>query len=292
MTQPARQSAQEFMAAAPPSLNGNTPWAQRYAKTLRKVLEDHAARAPRTLQVHLGPSELGVMCDRQVAGKLAGLPATNHVVDPWPSIRGTALHAWAADAFMSDNARYGYQRWAAEVRVVPHVEHSGTADLYDAAEVAVVDHKFLGDSSMAKVRKHLPRKYFVQLLLYGLGYLNAGLPVNRVVLAAYPATASSLDDMYVWEHKTDYADPDSEDNVLLRRVWEQTRDRKQWAQYLINHANADNGLALRDVPADTGEDRDTECYFCPFYRPQARDDKMYGCPGPDAGPPPLTLAAP
>src|SRR5688500_1296430 len=87
-----------FMAAAPPSLNGNSPWAQRYAKTLRDVFEYHAARAPRTLQQHLGPSELGVMCDRQVAGKLAALPVTNHVSDPWPSIRGTALHAWAADA--------------------------------------------------------------------------------------------------------------------------------------------------------------------------------------------------
>jgi hypothetical protein len=52
---------------------------------------EHAARAPRTLQQHLGPSELGVECDRQVAGKMAALPATNHVVDPWPSMVGTRL---------------------------------------------------------------------------------------------------------------------------------------------------------------------------------------------------------
>ena len=272
-------TATEFMRAAPPSLNGNSAWAQRYAKTLRGVLEDAAARAPRTLQQHLGPSELGVMCDRQVAGKLAALPVTNHVVDPWPSIRGTALHAWAADAFTADNLRYGYVRWLAEQRVTPHPDHPGTADLYDAAETAVVDHKFLGESSMVKVRKAPPRKYIVQLLLYGLGYRNLGLPVTRVVLAAYPATAASLDGMYVWEHETTY---DGEDGALLAYVFEQTAYRKQWAEYILSAGTQEQQMGrLRNVPADTGEDRDQECYFCPFYRPQASRDGLYGCPGPD-----------
>lgn len=264
------------MAAAPPSLNGNSPWAQRYAKTLRDVFEHAAARAPRTLQQHLGPSELGVMCDRQVAGKLAALPVTNHVNDPWPSIRGTALHAWAADAFTLDNLRYGYTRWVAEQKVTPHPEHPGTADLYDAAELAVVDHKFLGESSLSKVKKAPPRKYVVQLLLYGLGYINIGLPVNRVVLAAYPATKASLDDMYVWERETSY---DGADGELLAYVFEQTRIRKNWADHILAAPSPE--AALRDVPADTGEDRDSECYFCPFYRPQASQDGLYGCPGPD-----------
>lgn len=279
------------MRAAPPSLNGNSAWAQRYAKTLRGVIEDAAARAPRTLQQHLGPSELGVMCDRQVAGKLAALPVTNHVVDPWPSIRGTALHAWAADAFTADNMRYGYTRWVAEQRVTPHPEHPGTADLYDTAELAVVDHKFLGESSMTKVRKNPPRKYFVQLLLYGLGYINAGFPVTRVVLAAYPATASSLDGLYIWEHATTY---DGEDGELLAYVFEQTAYRKRWAEHILSGGTREQQMArLRDVPADTGEDRDTECYFCPFYRPQASRDALYGCPGPDgASTAPLHPAAP
>jgi hypothetical protein len=271
------QSATAFMAAAPPSLNGSSPWAQRYAKTLRNVFEHHAARAPRTLQQHLGPSELGVMCDRQVAGKMAALPATNHVVDPWPSIVGTACHAWAADAFTADNTRYGYVRWLAEQRVTPHPDHPGTADLYDSAELAVVDHKFLGESSLAKVRKNPPRKYVVQLLLYGLGYINLGLPVTRVVLAAYPRTKASLDDMYVWEHVTDYPGADGD---LLALVFAQTAQRRAYADWLLEQR--DPGAHLREIPADTGEDRDTECYFCPFYRPQAAQDGQYGCPGPDA----------
>jgi hypothetical protein len=261
----------EFMATSPAPLNGNTRWASRYANTLKDVFYEAAKRAPRTLQQHLGPSELGVMCDRQVAGKMAALPATNHVVDPWPSIVGTACHAWAADAFTADNRRYTFTRWLTEQRVTPHPNHPGTADLYDAVEVAVVDHKFLGESSMAKVRKDPPRKYVVQTLLYAQGYRNLGLPVNRVVLAAYPRTAGSLDGLYVWEREHT---PD--DEALLQVVFAQTARRQGLAEAIVR-----GEIGLMQVPADTGEDRDTECYFCPFYRPQASRDGQYGCPGPD-----------
>jgi len=109
----------EFMGSAAASpLNGSSAWASRYAGELRRVVVEHAARAPRTLQVALGPSEIGHECDRQVVGKMAGLPVTNHVTDPWPSIMGTAGHAWLADAFSADNARHGL-RWVPEQRVEP-----------------------------------------------------------------------------------------------------------------------------------------------------------------------------
>lgn len=256
------------MRAAPAPLNGNTPWAARYGYVLKDVLHAHAARAPRTLQSHLGPSELGAECDRQVAGKLAGIPTTNHVSDPWPSIRGTALHAWAAEAFMADNSRSGRLRWVAEQKVTPHPDHPGTADLYDAVERAVVDHKFLGVSSMQKIRSPdgPPRHYVVQLLLYGLGYRLLGLPVDRVVLAAYPATAASLDGIWVWERPYTPAD-----DVLLDEVFKQTEYRKAWAQKLIS-----GQATLSDVPVSPTDN----CYFCPFYRPDAADgDETVGCPG-------------
>lgn len=263
----------EFMAAAPRLVSGSSPWAARYAAEIRRVVLDHAARAPRTLQQHLGPSELGVECDRQVAGKMAALPSTNHVADPWPSIVGTACHAWAAEAFTADNTRGGVLRWIAEQRVTPHPDHPGTADLYDALEQAVVDHKFLGESSMAKIRKDPPRKYVVQLLLYGLGYLRLGLPVRRVALAAYPRTAATIDGLYVWERPfTDAAGQLLPENLeLLETVFADTQRRR---------GQADNILAqhwqLMDVPAAPDGD---ECYFCPFYRPQSARDGGPGCPG-------------
>jgi hypothetical protein len=267
------QAPTEFMSAAPKSVTGSSPWATRYAAELRRVFLDHAARAPRTLQQHLGPSEIGVACDRQVVGKMAALPATNHVVDPWPSIRGTALHAWAAEAFDDDNLRRNVLRWVTETKVTPHPDHPGTADLYDAIEHAVVDHKFLGESSMAKVRKGWPRKYKVQLLMYALGYWLLGLPVRRVVLAAYPATAASLDGLYVAD--LDFTDENNrvlpEVEALLTEVFAQTAHRRQLADQLLAQQ-----LRFEDVAMDPDSD---ECFFCPFYRPQAAKDGGPGCPG-------------
>lgn len=267
------QSPAEFMASAPRPVGGSSPWAARYAGELRRVILEHAARAPRTLQQHLGPSELGVACDRQVAGKFAALPSTNHVVDPWPSIVGTACHAWAAEAFAADNLRRGVARWVAEQRVTPHPDHPGTADLYDAAEQAVVDHKFLGESSMAKVRKDPPRKYRVQLKLYGLGYIRLGLPVLRVALAAYPRTAASLDGLYVWDDQltTDGYTLTPDSLALLETVFAQTVQRRALGQEITA-----GRLRLADVPAVAEDD---ECYFCSFYRPQSARDGGPGCPG-------------
>jgi hypothetical protein len=206
---------------------------------------------------------------------MAGLPKTNHVSDPWPSIRGTALHAWAADAFVADNVRHGLLRWVAEQRVTPHPDHPGTSDLYDATELAVVDHKFLGESSMAKIRSASgpARKYVVQLLLYGLGYLLLGLPVRRVVVAAYPATAASLDGLFVWERA--FTDADNkllpENQQLIEEVFAQTARRQEYAQ-----AVHDGRLPLNSIPLTPDSD---ECYFCPFYRPQSARDNGPGCPG-------------
>lgn len=256
------------MSAAPKQLNGSSPWSQRYAAELRRVFHEQAAWAPRSLQDHLGPSELGVECDRQVVGKMAAIPATNHVTDPWPSIRGTALHTYAAGAFEADNERQGRLRWLAESRVFPHPDHPGTADLYDGDELVVVDHKFLGESSMAKVRsdKGPSRKYRVQLKMYGRGYRLMGFPVRRIALAAYPATASSLDGLYVWDEEWTSAD-----DVLLDDVLAQTAQRKAMAQMLTS------GLVTLDqIPMTPDSD---ECYFCDFYRPQSARDGGVGCPG-------------
>jgi hypothetical protein len=273
MTVHPTHSAADFMAAAPKSVSGSSAWATRYASELRRVILEHAARAPRTLQQHLGPSEIGVSCDRQVVGKMAALPATNHVADPWPSIVGTAMHAWAADAFDEDNIRRNVMRWVTEQKVTPHPDHPGTADLYDALEQAVVDHKFLGESTMAKIRKDWSRKYKVQLLLYALGYWLLGLPVRRVAIAAYPRTAASLDGLFVRE--LPFTD---EQNQILPEV--ESLLTEVFAQTAIRRALADQLLAqeirFEDVAMDPSSD---ECFFCPFYRPQSAKDDGAGCPG-------------
>lgn len=262
MTTPA-----EFMKAAPKPLNGNSPWASRYAADVRRVIVEHAARAPRTLQQHLGPSELGSPCDRQVVGKMAALPTTNHVADPWPSIVGTALHAWTAEAFTADNQRRGLMRWLAETRVTPHREHPGTGDLYDAVEECVGDHKFLGETTLAKVRSAAgpSEKYQIQLFLYGLGFIRMGLPVRRIALIAYPRTKATLDDMYVWE-----APFDGRAIERIAETFHKTSYRRTWADQVIA-----GELDIAQIPKMPSDD---ECYFCPFYRPQSRNGGP-GCAG-------------
>jgi hypothetical protein len=262
-------SVAEFMSAAPAPLGGNTPWASRYAAELRRVVVEQANGSARNLQRHLGPSELGSPCDRQVAGKLAGLPATNHVVDPWASVIGTAVHAWLADAFMAANAQLDFPRWLAEQRVTPHPDHPGTGDLYDAVELACVDHKILGESSMAKVRSAAgpPIRYIVQLILYGKGFRVMGLPVRRIALAAYPRSAASLDGLYVWERPTG-----PEDDPLIEEVFKLTDKRKAMAEEIRSGRKS-----LTDISSAPDDD---ECFFCPFYRPQSAHDNGPGCPGP------------
>lgn len=260
-------SPQAFMKAAPRPLNGNTAWASRYAGEIRRVVNAAAAEAPRSLQRHLGPSEIGHLCDRQVAGKLAGLPRTNHVQDPWPSIVGTATHAWLADAFSFENERLGRIRWVPEARVTPIDGHPGTADLYDADEQSVDDHKVLGPTSMAKIRSAAgpSMHYVVQLLLYARGYRRLGLPVRRVAILAYPRTLSTLDGLYVWERPYTPADDELLDDVIG-----QLAVRKAWAAALLTGT-----ACLTDVPADTADD----CHFCPYFRPQSARDGGTGCPG-------------
>lgn len=266
MTEPI--TAAQFMSAAPAPMNGSSPWASRYAAELRRVVTETALNAPRNRQRQLGPSELGSQCDRQVAGKMAGLPHTNHVVDPWASVIGTAVHAWLADAFTSDNIRHNLMRWVSEQRVTPHPDHPGTMDLYDAWEQAVVDHKILGETSMAKVRSPYgpPIHYQIQLLLYGKGCRLLGLPVRRVALAAYPRSSASLDGLYVWERE---ASPS--DDELLEEVFKLTAERKTLAQQILSGQKT-----LTDIPKRASED---ECYFCPFYRPQSARDNGPGCSG-------------
>jgi hypothetical protein len=194
---------------------------------------------------------------------MAAVPATNHVHDPWPSIMGTAGHAWMEGALLGDNERRGL-RWLPERKVQdPSLPgNPGTGDAYDGKEACVDDWKFLGKTTLEKLRRHgPPLHYRVQLKIYGAGFAALGLPVTRIVLVAFPRTESSIDRMYVWEEAWRPDDPE------LAWVYKVTPAREAAAQLV-----AAGFLDLMQIPAKASND---DCTYCPFYRP----DGSAGCPG-------------
>jgi hypothetical protein len=256
--------------------NGNSPWAQRYAQDLREVVLEYADRLPRNVQRHLGPSELGHHCDRQLVGKMAGLEfrsGGNKLHDNWPSIVGTALHAFMDEAFKWAAQQPKWQaRWLSETRVTPDPgavsPHPGTADLFDTLYCVLGDHKMQSEAIRTRLRRDgPPYHYYIQMLLYALGYMHKGYDVQRIVLISWPRTKSSLEDLFVWEKPLTI-----EDLREVEMVLDKTVIREKLARFV-----ASGELSFWDIPAVPSTD---DCQYCPFFNPAALTEGTHqGCPG-------------
>jgi hypothetical protein len=198
--------------------------------------------------------------------------------DPWASIVGTAIHAFLEEAFKWETTRLITEvgrdtaRWYTEKRVTPDPgntrPHPGTADLYDADTFTLNDHKCQSEGVRDKLRRHgPPHHYFMQMLLYAVGYMHENYRVDRIALVSWPRTHSSMDDMYVYEHViTD------EDIALVVDLIAKTEVREQLATFIVS-----GELSLWDVPALPSEN---DCQYCPFFRPDAATNpNVKGCPG-------------
>jgi hypothetical protein len=270
------QGGRAAWSSGPPPVNSNCDWGAELGREMKATIERQASRAPRSNQLHLGPSELGSRCDFQVVAKMVGpsfpeARRTNHVASPWPAIVGTAVHAWLAQAMEDENARIGVQRFLTEMRVAPMPEHPGTTDLFDTISLICSDWKCLGPTSMAKIQSPdgPPRMYLVQILLYWLGCRLAGYDARRVAIIALPRTAPTLDGMYVWG-----CEPGPAEIALLQEVIRVTAVRRQIATEILK-----GNMRLADVPITPDPDL---CFVCPFFRPQSAKDGGPGCPGTSA----------
>lgn len=273
-------SNQQRVASPLLALNGNSAWAQRYSQELREVVIRYADRLPRNVQRHLGPSELGHRCDRQLVGKMAGVQlgagGTNHMHDPWASIVGTAIHAFLEQAFGWETAANGEvgqpPRWYTETCVTPDPgkasPHPGTADLYDAKTLTLADHKCQSEGVRDKLRRNgPPYHYLMQMLLYAAGYMHLGFEVQRIALVSWPRTHSTLDDLYVWEKAVT-----DEDIAAVVDLIEKTEVREQVAQLVVA-----GEVDFWEIPATPSE---SDCQFCPFFRPDAATNPhVKGCAG-------------
>lgn len=231
---------------------------------MRDVFITHDANSPRSLQTAIGPSEIGVSCDRALAHRVAGTPRRDDVRVPWAPILGTALHAYVADMLRAENTRMGRQRWVVEERVWMTEEISGSCDAYDDDNNMIIDWKLVGDNSILKYKRRMRPEYETQAHLYGLGHANAGRPVQWVRLV-FLHRSHDYDKSWEWTARYD----PGKAHAALSRLAAIT--------HLLGALNvADHPHLWGAVPSQPTPD----CSWCPYFRPGPPD--ATGCPGDEA----------
>jgi hypothetical protein len=244
---------------------------QLVANDLLQVITAHARGADRSIQIEIGPSEIGQTCERRLAMALLGSKRPNISRDEWTAAVGTACHAWVEGAFAADNDRLMREgkppRWLIETEIEIRPGLFGHCDLYDLVTNTVIDHKFPGVTSIRKYRKnnHPGQQYEWQAHLYGRGWELLGLPVRDVALIMYPRSGL-LRDAWMWKEPYD------------RDIAEQAFKRMD--DLLVGMNMAEGAGVMADFMLAL--DRDTEhCSWCPYYVGNQTDhDPADGCKGP------------
>lgn len=180
---------------------------ERLADQLREMVRHRYNNAGRSQQRHLGPSEIGDPCTYCLATKILGIHDRGPFDDPWLMTIGTAVHSWlekAADADARDNDA----AWCTETRVYPDndlLPKGGIADLYQDSTGTVIDHKIVSAEMLKKYKANGPGlTYRRQIHLYGLGFTQAALKVERVAIAFW-MRGGRLSDLHVWSEPYDPA---------------------------------------------------------------------------------------
>lgn len=234
---------------------------QQLLSDLTDVIKWTDNNSARSVQTAIGPSELGSLCDRKIAYRLANVPETNWWSDPLPAIVGTAVHGWLETAVTQFQKVHYMDRWLTEITVQPDPMVRGHCDLYDREVQAVIDWKTVSPTKLKAWKSDGPPSHYKdQVNLYGRGLILAGLPVAKVCLIAVPRSGW-LRDMQVWMH--DYEPQRAQD--ALDRMY-------GIANTMIL---AGDNLSFEDIKsAPSGE-----CAFCPWYRGGDRRADLSGCSG-------------
>jgi hypothetical protein len=215
---------------------------------------------PRSKVVRIGPSEIGDPCLRKLSYKLLEVPKTNSFSDPWPSVSGTAIHTWLAEAFEANNADAD---WLVEHRVEARPGLAGTLDLFDRKNGIVIDHKCVGATSMKARKEEGPtEQQIIQLSIYGYALEQQGYEVKQIALAFYPL-GGKFSGIHAWvgEYNKDVAIEAMlrlDSTVELLAMIDPEAHPERW----------------EIVPASTSRN----CTFCPWFVPGS-DNLSTGCPG-------------
>lgn len=175
-------------------------WAEAIAAEYCDVVVQGIASHERSAQKLIGPSEIGVDCDRALIYKLAQADEPADRGPAWKPTVGTACHTQMEDWFSRPGVK---DNWEVEQRVTvgqigpDYID--GSTDLY-AKPGAVIDHKFVGIKRLQHYKGHGPsNQYRVQAHSYGRGWALDGFPVHIVMIAFHPRDGELTDSYYWWE---------------------------------------------------------------------------------------------
>jgi hypothetical protein len=234
--------------------------ASNLADSIKAIVNNRSANAPRSQQRAIGLSEVGEVCVRKTSYKLLDWARTNPATDPWASISGTAIHTWLADAFAEFPDRYLVEH---PVKVTE--ELGGTMDLFDKQNKIVIDHKCVGATSMRSRKKDgMTYQQRIQINLYGLGIENElGVgSVSKVALAFYPL-GGRLDGLHT------IVEPYN--RQLALDAIQRLEDTQVLLWQLDPEANPKNWDLIPTTPTKS-------CSYCPWFLPFSKDGSQ-GCPG-------------
>ena len=233
---------------------------------LTEIIMWQAARAPRSLQANIGPSEIGSPCDRQIGYRVAAIPEINVRQDPWAAIIGTTIHKWLQEA-VEDwvELRGEPRRFFTEIELNLGDLITGHCDLYDAETQTVIDWKTVGPNALKDVEAgRISVGYMIQTQLYGYLFAQQNIPVKRVSLVFIPR-ASSLNRLRVWSA---VYDPTVAETALAR-VYRIARE-------VLSRDLLKKSHMWAEVSAEGGD----HCGFCPWFEAhRLAPADATGCPG-------------
>lgn len=240
-----------------------TSFSEILRNQLTEIIMWQAARAPRSLQANIGPSEIGSPCDRHIGYRIAGIPEINVRQDPWAAIIGTAIHRWLQEALNDWDP--DQRRFFTEIELSFGDLITGHCDLYDAETQTIIDWKTVGPNALKDVEAgRISVGYMIQTQLYGYLFAQQNIPVKRVSLVFVPR-ASSLNRLRVWSAVYDPTVAEA----ALARVYRIARE--VLAKDLLKQSHM-----WAEVSAEGGD----HCGFCPWFEAhRLAPADATGCPG-------------
>ncbi|MBG6083274.1 hypothetical protein [Zhihengliuella flava] len=240
-----------------------------------RIIVDGIKNHPRSQQRMIGPSEVGVPCNRALLYKLAQVPEPP---DPDMDVRleaplGTAFHAQLEEWFGADNHRFAPgERWLVEERVevgsIGGQPITGSTDLFDTSNGIVIDHKVVSPQRLKQYRaKGAGPQYTAQAMLYARGWAMDGYAVKGSAIAFIPRGGQIRD---IYFHFMEY-----DEHIALTAL---QRAETYWT--VLQTVGLDAALQLPVFAACTDQERVSQQTGRPYNKDAkwctwCRDDHAY-----------------